>query len=53
MPLQALYDRKAEEAGGSSNFAADLANAIAAVDLVDVMEEDTPFHKVEEQVDMP
>ena len=53
MPLQALYDRKAEEAGGSSNFAADLANAIAAVDLTDVMEEDTPFRRIEEQVDNP
>jgi hypothetical protein len=53
MPLQALYHKKAEEAGGSSNFAADLANAIAAVDLTDVMEENTPFRKVEEQVDMP
>ena len=47
--MQALYDRRADEAGGSANFAADLANAIAAVDLTDVMEEDKPFHKVEQQ----
>ena len=47
--MQALYDRKADEAGGSPNFAADLANAIAAVDLTDVMEEDKPFRKVEQQ----
>ncbi len=52
MPLQALYEQKAEEVGGSSNFAADLANAIAAVDITDVMEEERPFRKVEE-VDMP
>lgn len=47
--MQALYDKKADEAGGSATFAADLANAIAAVDLTDVMEEDKPFCKVEQQ----
>ena len=47
--VQALYDRKADEAGGSTTFAADLANAIAAVDLTDVMEEDKPFLTVEQQ----
>ena len=50
--MQALYDRKADEAGGSTNFAADLANAIAAVELTDVMDEDDPFRKVEQQVSL-
>ena len=48
--MQALYDRKAEEVGGSADFAADLANAIAAVDLTDVMEDENPFRRVEQQV---
>lgn len=48
--MQALYDRKAEEVGGSVDFAADLANAIAAVDLTDVMQDDNPFKSVEKQV---
>ena len=48
--VQALYDRKAEEVGGSADFAADLANAIAAVDLTDVMEDENPFRRVEQQV---
>ena len=47
--VQALFDRKADEAGGSATFAADLANAIAAVDLTDVMQEDKPFRTVEQQ----
>ncbi|CAL5223600.1 g6139 [Coccomyxa viridis] len=47
--FQALYDRKAEEVGGSADFAADLANAIAAVDLTDVMEDENPFRRVEQQ----